>query len=92
MTYHVQEGFASDKLMDRSCSYACVVHIKRSQCRFCQSKYSIINEGENLISAIRSDSPREAVSEMRVLQFASKGREVRLSRTLVVVQAVEYLI
>jgi hypothetical protein len=33
-----------------------------------------MNEGENLISAIRSDSLGEADSEMGVLQFASEGR------------------
>jgi hypothetical protein len=32
-----------------------------------------MNEGENLISAIRSDSLGEADSEMGVLQFASEG-------------------
>lgn len=49
-------------------------HIKRSQQTFGQSKYSIMNEGENIISAILSDSQVEAVSEMGMLQFASRGR------------------
>ena len=89
LTYHVQEGFASDKLLGRSCSSMLVWYISNDpSAGFVNpSIYPIKNEGVNLISAMCSDSPREAVSEVGVLQFASKG-EVIPSCTLAALQAV----